>query len=408
MLDANTCGLLCPQVASYIQRASWIRKMFEAGAVLKAQYGADKVFDFSLGNPDLAPPPIIKDILLELAQDADKPMAFAYMPNTGHAWVREALASHASKEQGVSVGAEDIVVACGAAGAVNCLLRAVLEPGEQVLSPAPFFVEYGFYTENHGGEFKTVPSRAPEFSLDLEAFEAAVGPKTRVVLINSPNNPTGAVYSRDELQALAAMLLRRSEEYGRPIYLVADEPYRFLAFDGVEVPSVLPLYEFSVVVSSFSKNLCLPGERVGYALVNPVMPNKAELLAGLALTNRILGYVNAPTIGQTLAARALERNVDMGPILRAYAARREAMAQVLSEAGYGFATPRGAFYFFVEAPGRDDVAFVGRLKDERILAVPGTGFGFPGYFRLAFCVGQEVIRGAQDGFARARADARLR
>jgi aspartate aminotransferase len=265
------------------------------------------------------------------------------------------------------------------------------------MSIAPYFVEYGFYAANHGGAFTVVKSREPDFGLDIAAIEAALTPKTRVLLLNSPNNPSGAIYSIAELTALAEMLVRVSKERDKPIYLVSDEPYRFLTYDGARVPSTLPLYPYSVVCSSFSKNLGLAGERVGYALVNPEMPGKDELIDGLILANRILGFVNAPAIGQTIAARAINETVDTG----IYHKRRDLMADVLDDAGFDYAMPKGGFYFFPKAPGGDDVAFVSKLQEELILAVPGSGFGFPGYFRLTFCVDEAVIARSHDGFARA-------
>lgn len=266
-----------------------------------------------------------------------------------------------------------------------------------MLGFAPYFVEYGFYVANHGGTFRSVKSKPDTFAPDLAALEEAISPKTRVVLINSPNNPTGVVYPRETLVELAAMLTRKNEGRARPIFLLADEPYRFLAFDGITVPSLLPLYPYTVVVSSFSKNLSLAGARVGYALVNPAMPGKAELVGGIILANRILGFVNAPALAQKLLLKALGSQVDA----QIYARRRDAMREVLDAAGYKYPTPKGAFYFFPEAPGGDDVAFVASLVEERILAVPGKGFGCPGHFRLAFCVGEDVIRRAADGFKRA-------
>ncbi|MHC1700328.1 MAG: pyridoxal phosphate-dependent aminotransferase [Humidesulfovibrio sp.] len=389
--------LLSAQVSSYMERSSWIRRMFEAGIELKKQYGEDQVCDFSLGNPDLPPPACVCQGLHEIADEADAPFAFGYMPNFGYPHVREALASFVSREQGVGVAATDLVITCGAAGAINAFYRAVLEPGDEVLCPSPYFVEYGFYVENHGGRLTTAPARPGTFDLDVAALEAAITDKTRVVLINSPNNPTGVVYPRQSLVELAAMLTRKSAGRARPIFLLADEPYRFLAFDGVEVPSLLPLYPYTVVVSSFSKNLSLAGARVGYALVNPAMPGKEELVGGIILANRILGFVNAPALAQKLLAKTLGSQVDAG----IYASRRDAMKEVLDAAGYTYPLPRGAFYFFPEAPGGDDVAFVQLLLEERILAVPGKGFGCPGHFRLAFCVGEHVIRRAAGGFKRA-------
>ncbi|MDO5483785.1 MAG: pyridoxal phosphate-dependent aminotransferase [Desulfovibrionaceae bacterium] len=392
-------SILSSSVQGYLGNSSWIRRMFEAGGQLKAKYGAENVYDFSLGNPDLPAPAPVAEALHEMADRAHEPFAFGYMPNGGFPWLREQLAEHLSREQGVRLGAGDVILSCGAAGGLNAFLRAVLEPGEELIAFAPYFVEYGFYVANHSGVFKSVMSEAETFAPDIAALEEAIGPKTRVLLINSPHNPTGAVYSRKQLKALAALLENKSQEYGRPIWLVADEPYRFLAYDGVEVPSVLPLYPYAVAISSFSKNLSLPGERVGYLAVSPNLPEKEELMAGLTLTNRILGYVNPPVIGQYVVGKTLGSQVD----LAVYAARRSAMAEVLRAGGYDFQMPAGAFYFFPKAPGGDDVAFVNALVEERVLAVPGRGFGCPGYFRLAFCVDEKIICASAEGFARARA-----
>lgn len=389
--------ILSSQVQGYMERSSWIRRMFEAGIELKKKFGEDQVCDFSLGNPDLPPPPSVCQGLRDLAEEADQPFAFGYMPNFGYPHVREALAKEVSREQGVAVSPDCLVITCGAAGAINAFYRAVIEPGDEVLCPSPYFVEYGFYVENHGGVLKTAPARPGTFDLDVAALEAAITDKTRVLLINSPNNPTGVVYPKQTLVELAAMLTRKNAGRARPIFLLADEPYRFLAFDGAEVPSLLPLYPYTVVVSSFSKNLSLAGARVGYALVNPAMPGKAELVSGIILANRILGFVNAPAMAQKLLLKALGSQVDA----QIYARRRDAMREVLDAAGYTYPLPRGAFYFFPQAPGGDDVAFVASLVEERILAVPGKGFGCPGHFRLAFCVGEDVIRRAADGFKRA-------
>lgn len=387
-------AVITPRIQDYLQRSSWIRKMFESGMELKAQHGVDAVCDFSLGNPDLAPPEAVFSALEQLARRGQR---FGYMPNAGYPEAREALAAFLTKEQGVHVGAADLVLTCGAAGALNSFFRAVLEPGDEVLCPAPFFVEYGFYAENFGGLLRPVPCRAQDFSLDIDAMAQAIGPKTRVVLINSPNNPTGRVYSETELRGLAEVLTAKSKAFGQDIFLLADEPYRFLTYDGNRVPSLLPLYPFTVVVSSFSKSLALAGERIGYALVNPAMPGRQELIAGLILTNRILGFVNAPAVGQRLVQNALGAQVDVS----IYTRRRQAMAEVLESAGITFFKPQGAFYFFPKAPGGDDLAFVQALQKELVLAVPGTGFGFSGHFRLAFCVDEAVIRRSAQGFKKA-------
>ncbi|MBD5640811.1 MAG: pyridoxal phosphate-dependent aminotransferase [Desulfovibrio sp.] len=392
-------AILSEKVTGYLENASWIRRMFELGSQLKAQYGAENVYDFSLGNPDLPAPQAVVDGLKEIASQASEPFAFGYMPNGGFPWLREKLARHLSAEQNINLGADEVILTNGAAGAINSFLRAVVNPGEEVITIAPYFVEYGFYCENHGATLKPVPANPKDFMPDLAALESAITPATRAVLINTPNNPTGAIYSAQTLKALARLLENKSQEYGKPIWLISDEPYRFLAYDGQQPPSILPLYPYAVAISSLSKNMSLPGERIGYIAISPRLKEKAELMAGLTLTNRILGFVNPPVIGQQILARAIGSNVDID----IYANRRKAMAETLRDGGYEFVMPQGAFYFFPKAPGGDDVAFVKRLLEERILAVPGSGFGWPGHFRLAFCVNENVIRNAAPGFARAAA-----
>lgn len=391
--------LISSQIAGYMERSSWIRKMFEEGIALKKKYGEDAICDFSLGNPDLPPPPAIKEGLLELAKDADKPFFMGYMPNFGYPDVRAKLAAEVSREQGVDVPPEALVITCGAAGALNSFFRAVLEPGDEVMSPAPFFVEYVFYCENHGAKLVQVPAKPLTFQLDLEAMDKAITDKTRVVMLNSPNNPSGAVYDQASLEGLAAILEKHNAKRERPIYILADEPYRFLAFDGVKVPSLLPIYKYTVVCSSFSKNLSMAGERIGYALVNPAMEDMATVVGGVTLANRILGFVNAPALAQKLMARALGSGVDIS----VYDRRRKAMAKVLDNAGYEYTMPKGAFYFFPKAPGGDDVKFCAALQEEKVLAVPGSGFGYPGFFRLSFSVEDKIIPRSQAGFTAAMA-----
>ncbi len=395
--------ILSSQVQEYTASSSMIRKMFETGIELKKKYGQDNVYDFSLGNPDLPPPAGVGKALTELAENAGKPFAFGYMPNAGALSVRQALAGRLRDEQKSDVTAEHLVLTVGAAGGMNAFFRAVLNPGDEVICPAPYFVEYGFYVQNFGGKLCPVPAKPETFDLDLSAIEAAITPATRVVLINSPNNPTGRIYSQEQLARLAAILTQKSARYNHPIYLLADEPYRFLSFDGQAVPALLPLYPYTVVSSSFSKNLSLAGERIGYLLLNPRMPEVNELHAGLVLTNRILGFVNAPCIGQYIVAHCLNEQADK----TVYEARRAAMADVLDEAGLSYVLPQGAFYFFPKVPyGLSDQDFVALLQEERILAVPGSGFGCPGYFRLSFSVQKQVIEASRQSFIRAVARAK--
>lgn len=389
--------VLSSAIEKAIGGGSLIRRMFEAGIALRREHGENAVCDFSLGNPDLPPPTEVAVAMRALADRLDRPFSLGYMPNGGFDWAREALAGHLSQEQGVPLTAEDVILTCGAAGGLNAFFKCVLDPGDEVLALAPCFVEYGAYVANHGGVFKTVPTRPEDFAIDFEALDAAIGPRTRALIINSPNNPTGQVYSREELVALAALLEARGKGPGRPIYLVADEPYRFLAYDGVEVPSLLPLYPYAVVASSFSKNLSLPGERVGYLALSPLMQDRQKLMGGLIYANRVLGFVNPPVVGQHLMVASLGSSVDAG----IYARRRNAMAEVLTCAGYEFQMPKGAFYFFPKAPGGDDGAFAARLMKHLVLVVPGSAFYGPGHIRLAFCVDEEVIYRAAQGLEKA-------
>jgi len=397
--------ILSPAIDSQLAGASWIRRMFEAGIELKRIHGAESVFDFSLGNPDLPPPRGAREALQAIARDLDRPMALGYMPNAGYPEVRARLAEALAREQQAEVRAEHVVMTCGAAGAINALFRAVLSPGDEVVCPAPYFVEYGSYAGNFGGVLRPVPARPLTFEPDLPAMAAALSERTRAVIINSPNNPAGVVYDEALLRELARLLEAHMQRYGRPVYLISDEPYRFLTYDGVTVPPVLPLYRFSVVVGSFSKNLSLAGERIGYLVANPAMEEVDRLIAGVILTNRILGFVNAPALGQRVMAAALGDGVDVG----IYRERRDAMARVLDGAGIRYTLPKGAFYFFPKAPeGVDDKAFVDLLLKHRVLGVPGSGFGYPGFFRLTFCVDRRIIERSADGFRKAADEARAK
>ena len=390
--------VISDSIAGQIGNSSWIRRMFEAGAELKRKYGADKVYDFSLGNPDLPPPPEAAAALREIADSLGEPRALGYPSNAGWAPFRESLAAKLAAEQNApGLQAKHVLVSCGAAGAITSFFRAVLNPGDEVLVPSPYFVEYAAYCGHFGGVLKPIPSKEPDFDMDLDAFAAAIGPNTRVVMFNSPNNPTGCIYSEATIAALAALIAKANEGRERPIFLLSDEPYRFLTYGGATVPPVLCRSPFAVVLGSFSKSLSMAGERVGYLAINPAMPDGDKFMAALTITTRTLGFVNAPIIGQRLANRILNCGVD----LSIYADRRAKMAAVLDGAGLKYAMPKGAFYFFPEVPGGDDIAFVNRLLAENILAVPGSGFGRPGHIRLSFSVETEVIERSAEAFRRA-------
>ena len=369
--------------------------MFEEGARLSEIHGAENVFDFSLGNPNVKPPEKFVSTLKDIA-NTSQPEDHGYMANVGYPHVRHAVAQQVSKEQDTIVTQDDIIMTCGAAGALNITLKAILNPGDEVISPVPCFVEYGFYTENHGGVFKTVATH-PDFTLDLDALADAIGPKTKAVIINSPNNPTGQVYSEERLIALGKLLKDKGAALGTTIYLISDEPYRKIIFDQTAVPSIFTCYTESVVATSYSKDLSLPGERIGFAAVNPNAEFKSELLAGMALANRILGYVNAPALMQRVVGFLQGETVNIAE----YDRKKKLICEGLAAIGYEFTPPKGAFYLFPKSPLADDVAFVNLLQESCILTVPGSGFHGPGHFRIAFCVKDDTITNALPGFEKA-------
>lgn len=391
-------------VKANLEKSSWIRRMFEEGRKLKEQFGDGNVFDFSLGNPDLEPPAEFVQALKQAAC-ADETGTHAYMPNAGYGFARAAMAQKISAEHALSLQADDVILTVGAAGAINVVFKTILNPGDEVLVIKPYFAEYSFYIDNHRGVLKAVPAAA-DFSVDVGAVAAALSPRTAAVIVNTPNNPTGRVYPRAELQKLADALGGHGKACGRMPYLLIDEPYRDIVYDGLSAPPVLDLYPESFVVSSFSKTLSLPGERIGYIGVNPAMADKATVLAGLAMANRILGFVNAPALMQRAVSASWQAKADVSR----YERRRTMLAGILKIAEIEHAKPEGAFYLFCKVPhtGRalpegqsPDVAFAMHLKDHNILAVPGVGFGFPGWFRLSYCVPETVIEDSAVAWAQA-------
>ena len=392
------------QIKQAMDGSSWIRKMFEKGLELKQQYGADAVCDFSLGNPDVPPPAATQAVLEKIAADAVKPLGLGYCPNAGIPAVREAMAGHITKQQNLAVKGGHVILTVGAAGALVSFFRAVIDPGDEVICPAPYFVEYASYCGHFGGVLKPIASKPDEgFRPDFDAMEQAITPKTRAILVNSPNNPTGCIYAAEDMKRLADIVNKVNETRERPLFLLSDEPYRAFAYDGAVVPPVLPLTPYAVVLGSFSKTLSLAGERIGYVVIHPDMPDGATLVNAVTLTNRTLGFVNAPVIGQKLAAALLDATVD----LDIYDRRRKLMAKVLTEAGVEFVMPRGAFYFFPKAPGGDDLKFVDALQKELILVVPGRGFGMAGHVRLSCSVDEAIIARSAEGFKRAVQACRL-
>jgi aspartate aminotransferase len=382
------------KILESIEKSSWIRRIFEEGNERKAKYGAENVFDFSLGNPNLEPPMKFKEILKGLVNDP-APGMHGYMSNAGYIETRTAVADYLKTFNNQDFSPREIVMTVGASGGLNIVFKTILDAGQEVVIPAPYFVEYNNIIDTHRGVPVVVPTK-PDFSIDLEALEGAFTEKTKAVLINSPNNPTGRMYDEEELGELGKLLTRVSEKRGTPIYLVSDEPYRKIVYDGLEVPSIFNAYKESIVITSFSKDLSLAGERIGYAAVNPDMTYADDILQGMVICNRVLGYVNAPAFMQRAISHLLEDSVDIS----IYQKKRDMLCDALGSFGYDFSKPQGTFYLFPKSLEEDDVAFVNVLKEENILTVPGSGFGGPGYFRIAYCVPDDVIERSLPGFER--------
>lgn len=383
---------IAEKMIKMVEASSMVKKMFEEGARLKAEHGPENVYDFSLGNPDIPPPPEYKNVLKELVNSDS--LSHGYTPSPGHPHVREAVAEYISSEHGVKFTPDLIIMTIGAAGALNDVLKALINPGDEILVPSPYFIGYDQYAFIADASLKTAPTIA-NFHLDPVAIEAAINANTRVMLINSPNNPTGAVYAAGELAELGDILERASQKFGKRIYLISDEPYRKIAYEA-EVPSVFQAYPHTIMVSSYSKELSLAGERIGYLAVHPEAED-AKLVAGAAAVINTMLCVNAPSLAQLAVAQLQGIAVDAS----IYRRRRDLLCRGLSEAGYEFNVPQGAFYLFPKSPIPDDIKFVNMLKDELILAAPGIGFGAPGYFRLSYAVPDSTITGSLDGFKRA-------
>ena len=380
------------KVKGSMEQGSWIRKMFEEGISLKQQFGEENVFDLSLGNPIMEPP---QEFFDELRRVAENPIAglHRYMPNAGFVETRDAVAAQLREETGQDFTANEIIMCCGAGGALNVILKTLLDPGDEVVIFAPYFVEYFFYADNHGGACKVVPPN-DDFLPDVDAFENAIVENTKIVLLNSPNNPSGVLYSADLLAQLGEIIQRKEKEFGSEIFLVSDEPYRKILFDGLEYPHIFDHHVRSIVATSHSKDLALPGERIGFVAVHPDYDDKTELMDGLVFCNRTLGFVNAPALIQHIVKNLQSVTIDV----QQYQDKRDFMYQNLTEIGYEMPMPQGAFYMFPKSPIEDDVEFTAELQKSNVLVVPGRGFGSPGHFRLSYCVTDETLAGSLEGF----------
>ena len=383
------------KIVDFMERGSWIRKMFEEGIALRQKYGAENVFDLSLGNPIMQPPPEFFEELRRIAENPT-PGMHRYMPNAGLVETRAAVAEQLSKETGLSFTSNEVLMTTGAGGALNVVMKTIMDPGDEIVIFAPYFVEYQFYADNHGGSCRVVPPDE-SFYPDLEAFESAINVRTRGVLMNSPNNPSGVLYSAELLDQLSSIIQKKESELGTEIYLISDEPYRKILFDGLEYPHIFHHHVRSIVATSHSKDLALPGERIGYIAVHPDYDGRRELIDGLVFCNRTLGFVNAPALMQHIVSHLQGVTIDVGE----YQAKRDFLYEGLTDIGYTLTRPQGAFYMFPRSPIEDDVEFTAALQEHNVLVVPGTGFGLPGYFRISYCVDDRTLEGSLSGFRKA-------
>ena len=388
--------VIADRIAGAIGSASFIREMFERGRRMKAEFGEDRVCDFSLGNPNAAPPQEFFDSLQMVARE-HRPELHRYMPNAGFDETRAAVATFLSREYRIPLDPAGLILTSGAAGGMNVTLRTILNPGEEVIVLAPYFPEYRFYIEQAGGTM-VLAQTDEHFQPDLTAIERAITPKTRAMIVNSPNNPTGAVYSEQSCRGLADLLARHDSD-DAPIYLLTDDPYRRILYERDWCPTPAGMYGRSIIISSFSKDLSIAGERAGYLALPPSLPNRQLILNAMTMLNRTLGFVNMSAFMQRVLARCVEATCDQS----VYRANRDRLCSALREMGYELEMPGGAFYAFPRTPLADDVAFCDLLTKERILAVPGRGFGRPGYMRLSFAVEPAVIERSLTGFRAARA-----
>ncbi len=382
-------------VRQQMVEGSWIRRMFEEGAALKVLHGPEKICDLSLGNPIVEPPAEFEAELRRLAENPI-PGMHRYMANAGYEETRAAVALELQRETGVNVSARDVLMTCGASGAMNVVLKALLNPGDEVIVLAPYFVEFLGYVDNHGGKARVVRCDR-DFVPSLEKLAEAIGPQTKAVILNSPNNPTGVVYSENVIRGIGEVLRSKEEEFRKQIYLISDEPYRRILFDGLMPVPVFRYYHNSVLAASHSKDLALPGERIGFAVLNPESDEHDDLMAGFIHCNRVLGFVNAPALMQHLVRNLQHVTVSVSE----YERKRDLLYRELTDMGYEVVRPQGAFYMFPKSPMEDDVEFVRELLTLLILVVPGRGFGAPGYFRISYCVNDRTLEASLEGFRKA-------
>ncbi len=388
--------MISEKMKPFLKNNSAIRAMFEEGKRMAAEYGADKVYDFSLGNPNVPAPAKIRDAIVSILDEEDPVFVHGYMSNAGFPHVRKAIADNLNVRFGTHFTENNLIMTVGAGSGLNVCLKTIINPGDEVIVFAPYFLEYGAYIGNYDGVLVQADPDTETFQLNLADFERKLSPKTKAVIINNPHNPTGVVFSEETIKTLAAILTKKQQEYGHAIYLLSDEPYRELAFDGAQVPFVTKYYENTMVVYSYSKSLSLPGERIGYVVIPDEVEDSEDTITAATIANRISGCVNAPSLIQLAVAKCVDAEVD----LNYYDRNRKALYDGLTGFGFTCVRPEGAFYLWLKSPVEDEKAFVEAAKKYHILMVPGSSFACPGYVRLAYCVSYETIQNALPEFGK--------
>lgn len=386
--------MIADKMVNFVKNSSAIRAMFEEGKIMAEKYGAENVYDFSLGNPNVPAPAEVKEAIIDILDHEDPVVVHGYMNNSGYEDVRAAIAGSLNCKFGTAFREENILMTVGAAGGMNVIFKTLLNPGDEVMVFAPYFGEYRSYAANYDGVLVEVSPDTETFQPNLEEFREKITQRTKAVIVNSPNNPTGVVYSEETIHKLAGILREKQKEFGTEIYLISDEPYRELAYDEVQVPYLTKYYENTIVGYSYSKSLSLPGERIGYLVIPDEVADSQDVIAAANVANRILGYVNAPSLMQKVVARCLDAEVDVP----AYNKNREALYGGLKKLGFQCIKPEGAFYLFVKSPVADEKVFCDAAKKHHILIVPGSSFACPGYVRIAYCVSYETIMNSMPGF----------
>ena len=387
------CSTISKRMLGLTQKNSAVREMFEEGNRLAKLYGRENVYDFSIGNPYFPAPERVSSAIHEVLENEAVNYVHGYMPNAGFPDVRQAVAESLNKRFETSYSSANVIMTVGAAGGLNCALQTLLDPDDEVICFAPFFLEYGNYIANHGGRLVIVPAGASDFQPDAEALRKAISPKTKALIINSPNNPTGVIYSEETIKKLAAVLEEKQREYSHPIFIISDEPYRELSYDGAVVPWLPSFYRNTIVGYSWSKSLSLPGERIGYLLIPSEVEDFELVFSAASISNRILGFVNAPSLIQLAVAKCLDERTDIA----SYDTNRKLLYNGLTALGFNCVYPQGTFYLWMKTPC-DDKEFAQLAKKYNILVVPGASFACPGYVRIAYCVGSDTIRGSLPGF----------